>query len=478
MATLSESTDTDAWRPPASPSGKLRWLFLCVSAVLLALLLASGVLTVRFLSEMRTQELAATRALADRAHALSGLWLSIQSYNQAVQQFVAETAADRDAEARRRLEQLTLEIDAEFDRYPTIRDSEEDALLAGMRRVFSQQRTLYITILRARPTERRRRAEGMLAEHIVPVQRQILDWSGKLQAWNGERLQQADRALATQFANLQGSLSRVLAIGFGSGLVLVLGSMAYIVRLDRQTRARYIELARSRHALQQLSARLVDAQETERRAISRELHDEVGQALGALLVDIGRLSTTLSGGHSEMRAEVSAEVKAQLDNLKSVAERTFQSVRNIALLLRPSMLDDLGLAAALEWQGREVSRRSEIEVSVEPESVPEDLPDEYKICIYRLVQEALNNAVRHSGARNATVVVKRLAKSILVRITDDGRGFDPERARGMGILGMEERVKRLGGTLRVESQPAKGVTVTAELPIPSDAGSNAAGGNA
>jgi signal transduction histidine kinase len=469
-------------------------LFLCVSALLLALLLASGVLTVRFLSEMRTQELAATRALAERTHALSGLWLSIQSYNQAVQQFVAETAADRDAEARRRLEQLTLEIDAEFDRYPTIRDSEEDALLAGMRRVFSQQRTLYITILRARPTERRRQAESVLAEHIVPAQKQILDWSGKLQVWNGERLQQADRALATQFANLQGSLSRVLAIGFGSGLLLVLGSMAYIVRLDRQTRARYVELARSQHALQQLSARLVDAQETERRAISRELHDEVGQALGALLVDIGRLSTTLSGGHSEMRAEmraevgaevgaevrteVTAEVKAQLDNLKAVAERTFQSVRNIALLLRPSMLDDLGLAAALEWQGREVSRRSEIEVSVEPESVPEDLPDEYKICIYRLVQEALNNAVRHSGARNATVVVKRLAKSIVVRIADDGRGFDPERARGMGILGMEERVKRLGGTLRVESQPAKGVTVTAELPIPPGLGSNAAGGSA
>jgi signal transduction histidine kinase len=276
--------------------------------------------------------------------------------------------------------------------------------------------------------------------------------------WNGERLQHADRALVTQFADLQGGLSRVLAIGFGSGLLLVLGSMAYIVRLDRQTRARYVELARSQHALQQLSARLVDAQETERRAISRELHDEVGQSLGALLVDIGRLSTTLSGGHPE--------VKVQLDNLKSVAERTFQTVRNIALLLRPSMLDDLGLAAALEWQGREVSRRSEVEVSVESESVPEDLPDEYKIYIYRLVQEALNNAVRHSGARNAKVVVERLEKSIVVRVTDDGRGFDPARSRGMGILGMEERVKHLGGTLRVESQMGKGTAVTADLPIP------------
>ena len=463
MAALTESADAGEWREPAPPSGTLRWLFLCVSGLLLALLLASGVLAVRFLSEVRTQELAATRALAERTRALSGLWLSVQSYNQAVQQFVEQTAADRDAEARRLLDRLTLEIDADFDRYPSERDSEESALLNGMRLVFSQQRTLYVTILATRPEARRRQAESMLAERLMPVQMQILDWSGKLQVWNGERLQHADGALATRFATLQGSLSRVLAIAFGSGLLLVMGSMAYIVRLDRQTRARYVELARSQHALQQLSARLVDAQEAERRAISRELHDEVGQALGALLVDIGRLSTTLSGDHPETRT--------QLDNLKSVAERTFQTVRNIALLLRPSMLDDLGLAAALEWQGREVSRRSEIEVSVESESVPEDLPDEYKIYIYRLVQEALNNAVRHSGARNAKVVVERLARSIVVRVTDDGRGFDPARSRGMGILGMEERVKRLGGTLRVESQPGKGATVTAELPIP-------AGGNA
>jgi signal transduction histidine kinase len=458
MATSTENADTGTWREPTPPSSKLRWLFLSVSVLLLALLLVSGVLVVRFLSEMRTQELAATRALAERTRALSGLWLSIQSYDQAVQQFVAQTAADRESEVRRLLDQLTLEIDSDFERYPSVRDSEEAALLNGMRGIFSQQRTLYITILAARPAERRRQAENMLAEHLVPVQKQILDWSGKLQVWNGERLKHADSGLVTQFANLQASLARVLAIGFGSGLLLVLGSMAYIVRLDRQTRARYVELARSRYALQQLSARLVDAQETERRAISRELHDEVGQSLGALLVDIGRLSTTLSGGHPE--------VKTQLDNLKSVAERTFQSVRNMALLLRPSMLDDLGLAAALEWQGREVSRRSEIEVSVESESVPEDLPDEYKIYIYRLVQEALNNAVRHSGARNAKVVVERLAKSIVVRVTDDGRGFDPARSRGMGILGMEERVKRLGGTLRVESQPGKGATVTADLPIP------------
>jgi len=234
--------------------------------------------------------------------------------------------------------------------------------------------------------------------------------------------------------------------------------MAYIIRLERQTHGRYVQLAQSQDELQRLSSRLVDAQETERRSLSRELHDGIGQALGALLVDIGRLSTTLPDDRPEVRT--------QLDNMKSVAEATLLSVRNIALLLRPSMLDDLGLVAALEWQGREVSRRSEIEVSVESENMPEDLPDEYRICIYRLVQEALNNAVRHSGARNAKVTIEHSAKAITVRVSDDGRGFDPKRVRGLGILGMEERVHRLCGTFTVRSQPGQGVAISADLPFP------------
>jgi signal transduction histidine kinase len=452
------SAAEDAGPVPAPPSSPLRWLFLGVSGLLLALLLASGSLATRYLREMHAQQQSATRALAARTQMLSGLWLSVQSYNEAVQRFVTEAKIDRDQESRRRLDQLTFEIDSELKRYPSERDSAEAALLDGIEDVVSQQRTLYISVLAARPDQRSQQNQSQVSREMVALQKQILDWSGRLQTWNGRQLQQADQALVTQFGTLQRGLSQALAIGFGSGFLLVLGSMAYIVRLERQTRHRYIELARSQHELQQLSSRLLDAQETERRSISRELHDEVGQSLGALLVDIGRLSTTLSNGHPEVRP--------QLENMKSVAERTFQSVRDIALLLRPSMLDDLGLAAALEWQGREISRRSEIEVDVKSEGVPDDLPDEYRICIYRLVQEALNNAVRHSGARNAKVWVGRSPSGIVARVSDDGRGFDPNRARGLGILGMEERVKRLAGTLTVDSKPGQGVTLTAELPYP------------
>jgi signal transduction histidine kinase len=173
-----------------------------------------------------------------------------------------------------------------------------------------------------------------------------------------------------------------------------------------------------------------------------------------LLVDLGRLPAS------------APEAKEQIERMKSVAERTFQSVRNIALLLRPSMLDDLGLAAALEWQGREVSRNSQIEVEVRPGNLSEDLPDEYKICIYRLVQEALHNAVRHSAARAATVTVEQSPTRIVVRVKDNGSGFDPQRTRGIGLLGMEERVKRLGGNLTVHSAPDQGTSVIAELPWP------------
>ena len=276
-----------------------------------------------------------------------------------------------------------------------------------------------------------------------------------------ERLHDDDGAVVAELAGMQSELGRILWVSLGSGLLLIAASLLYMVRMEKQARDRVAELSANGRELQLLSARLVDAQETERRSISRELHDQVGQSLGALLVDIGRLAANPSS--------CEPEVKAQLERMKSAAEQTMQTVRNIALLLRPSMLDDLGLEAALEWQGREVSRRSSIEVEVRCTGVSPSLPDGYKICIYRVAQEALNNADRHSGARNAQIIVEQSAAKISARIHDDGRGFDPSHTRGMGLLGMEERVKRLDGRFSVDSQPGRCYCVSLELPLPTKA---------
>jgi signal transduction histidine kinase len=442
----------------------IRGLLLAVCASLLALLLTSGIMAVRFLGQMYAREAAVWHALTERTQMLVGLWASVQSYRQAVESFVAKAPADRDQVARRHLDQLGLEVDMELQRYPSQEDSTETALVRSIEDAFHRQRDFYIAIVTASPLKQFPVERNAIAARQQSDEEMILIWPARLSMWNGERLQNADRTLLAQFANVQNGLTRALVLAFGSGLLLASAGTAYILRLERQTRARYFELARSRHDLQELSAQLVDAQESERRTISRELHDEIGQSLGALLVEIGRLSA-----HS---TSLEPAIRTQLEHMKSIAERSFQSVRNIALLLRPSMLDDLGLEAALEWLGREVSRNSQMEVTVESEDVPQDLPDAYKVCIYRLAQGALHNAARHSSARNATVRVKHSKQGIRLWVADDGRGFDPARTRGIGLLGMEERVKRLGGIFRIESQPGRGATITAELPPPFGSGAS------
>jgi signal transduction histidine kinase len=137
----------------------------------------------------------------------------------------------------------------------------------------------------------------------------------------------------------------------------------------------------------------------------------------------------------------------------------------MALLLRPSMLDDLGLVPALQWQAREVSKRTGVRVKVAAESVSEDLPEEHKTCIYRVVQEALHNCAQHSEARMVRVTVRQEVDRIWLAIQDDGKGFDTQMERGMGLLGIQERVSHLGGTYSVESQPGSGAILGIVLPL-------------
>jgi signal transduction histidine kinase len=203
-----------------------------------------------------------------------------------------------------------------------------------------------------------------------------------------------------------------------------------------------------------LGAQLVRAQEEERRAVARELHDDVGQALSGLLMDVGGAA----------RLESTAEIRPRLTAIQAKAEDVIDAVRRVALSLRPSMLDDLGLVAALEWQAREAGKRAGIPIQVVAREADGELPESHRTCIYRVAQEALRNSVRHAGASHISVRLERTAAGIALRVEDDGRGFRPS-ARGVGMLGMEERLAHLGGRLRIDSAPGRGTTVTAELPL-------------
>jgi signal transduction histidine kinase len=129
------------------------------------------------------------------------------------------------------------------------------------------------------------------------------------------------------------------------------------------------------------------------------------------------------------------------------------------------MLDDLGLIPAVQWQAREVSRTSNVYVQVQADPIPEDLPDEYKTCIYRIVQEALRNAVRHAHAKSVRVRLTHDTEHLVLAIEDDGQGFLPQRDKGLGLLGMQERVNHLDGKFSVESDPGEGTLIRVELPL-------------
>jgi signal transduction histidine kinase len=180
--------------------------------------------------------------------------------------------------------------------------------------------------------------------------------------------------------------------------------------------------------------------------------------LTGVLVEMANLST-LVRTHDTNRIAVKA------DEIKKLVEDSISVVRNMALLLRPSMLDDLGLVPALQWQAREVSKSSGVWVKVAADKVSEELPEEHKTCIYRIVQEALHNIVKHAEAHDVKVTVRQEPDRLLLSIQDDGKGFQPQQEKGMGLLGMQERVSHLGGRFAVDSEPGRGTQLSIILPL-------------
>jgi len=392
-----------------------------------------------------------------RSEALVAVVVTVHTYTDQMEEYLLSDAAISNTAAPAEIQKRGQEVHTAVERYPRDCCPQERSLLAKIDEGIARQEGSFAGMLARRADERKQRGHAFVYDELIPRKTELLRLASTVAELNGQELRNENQALAAQFEKLQTRLGRTIALTLFSGMLLSLAAGYYILRLEQHGRGRYLALAKSRQELERLSRRLVDAQEAERRSISRELHDEVGQTLGALLVDIGHLSNLLP---AEDRI-----TQEQIGRIKKAAETAVKSIRDIALLLRPPMLDDLGLVPALEWQARETSRRGEMEVEVHAEELKGDLPDEVKVGIYRLVQEALQNAATHAHAKNATVLLKRERNSVVVEIIDDGKGFQPERTRGMGILGMEERVRQLGGELAIRSTPGKGTAVHAELPI-------------
>lgn len=303
-------------------------------------------------------------------------------------------------------------------------------------------------------------ARRILNERVIPKRAQVIGIVQHVQQLNRAKFQRQQRDVGAVYMAAQSRL--VWTGGLATLLSVVIGAVVFVhvsrlqARLSRQLAANEDITA----ALHRLSARIVSAQEDERRHIARELHDEIGQVLTAV-----KLQLSLVG-----RA-IPAEHRPSIDEARSVVDSALQSTRSLSRLLHPPMLDDIGLAAAVEWYLKEFARRTNIEVSFEHSGLDRRASREIETCVYRVVQEATTNIARHAEASTCRVYLQRLPASVVLTVEDDGRGFDATEptagtatGEGLGLLGMRERVEGFRGTFRLEGGEGRGTRITVEVP--------------
>jgi signal transduction histidine kinase len=228
-----------------------------------------------------------------------------------------------------------------------------------------------------------------------------------------------------------------------------------IMRLNR-----YHTLQQQRENLSEMTERLIAAQEEERQHISRELHDDLGQALTTQMISLRNLQSDLSLPPEELFE--------RLQTLHDQSYEIFVKIRRLAQDLRPPILDALGLNVSMQTYCTEFTRRTHLPVTFEVDVPPTSLPDIYNITLYRLLQEALNNIIKHAQATHVWVDLSMEDDAIVLTIQDNGKGFDTSQAKtnGIGLSSMNERVTIAGGTLNISSTPERGTIITAQFPLP------------
>jgi signal transduction histidine kinase len=307
------------------------------------------------------------------------------------------------------------------------------------------------------PKQKAERVWSFLTRRVLPRREAVVSLAREMARINSENLEKERKRIGASQEVLRQFLLQMTAVALAIGTLVAILTTHRVLVLERKHEFQRKQIEETQNNLRRLSNRLVQAQEGERRELSRELHDEVGQTMTALGIELGNLE--------DIRESDPKTFRRQLEELKRLNADAMRGVRDLAMGLRPSMLDDIGLEAALQWQGREFSRHTGVPAQVEVDGSLDDLSDAQRTCMYRVVQEALTNCARHAKANNVIVSVRFMDSGIVVRIADDGVGFDVKSSRGgLGLLGMQERVKALSGNLRMSSERMKGTTIHVWLP--------------
>jgi signal transduction histidine kinase len=341
--------------------------------------------------------------------------------------------------------------DAPKDREQFARlESEVDAYRRSMLDVLASDRKQWLI-----------EARNVLSRRVTPRRDIIIAVSEGVQSLNRAGYVEQQSEIGSVYRSVQRDLWQILGLALAIGIAVAILAVAYAGRLERRLRqqmAKDVELA---HDLQELSAKLVSVQEQERRQIARELHDEIGQALTAVKVELALAQRAINSaeGPTDM-----------LQAARTITDGALHQVRDLSHLLHPAALDEFGLASAVDAHIKSFSKRHEIAAELSHASMSSRLAPETEAAAYRIIQEALNNVAKHAKATECKVYLARQPDTLRIVIEDNGIGFDasaPRSAdrRGLGLIGIRERAAHLNGTVAIESVRDRGTRIIVELPV-------------
>ena len=449
--------------PRASPIGVV---LLCGFGVIFGLWLASAYELAQRVAEAERQ----SAAITSRFTAGEELLFTVRAHVLLSSVYVRDAALDTRPDAatfyRDQLQTARADIEQALQRYrPEVDSSIEQDHWTRLETELQEYWGSLTPVLQGQVSPAG--VHAFLRVQVVPKREIITRISDDIRTLNQDALREQQADVAT----LHGALRR--RIWWTSGLAVALGMLMALIaarsasRLEWQIRRQHVQERQHKRDLQRLSSDLVHAQENERRTIGRDLHDEIGQALMTVKLDLGAV---------ERSGQVSGSASKALADARSTTDAAIQSVRHLSQLLHPAMLDEFGLAVTLDAHVRRFSQRTGVSVELVQDGMNTRIAPDLEICVYRVVQEALTNVAKHARARSCRVFLHRLSHSLLVTVEDDGKGMPATERRGddgeppgIGLVGVRERVTQLGGRLEIDSGAATGTRITIELPIPATA---------
>jgi signal transduction histidine kinase len=375
-----------------------------------------------------------------------------------IRDFLLDPSSSVDS-ARTELDRLRTQTGADINRLQQVIPQQQARKLGALHREVDGYWRSLDPVFHARNNMRSQLSFSFIQSEILPRRRAALSVLAELEQLNAEAMRQRRKEIDGRHAGFALYVGRMVGVTLLIALLVAGLSLFRIYHLEQVANRQHRQVQSAEEELRRLSQQLVRAQEEERRVLSRDLHDQVGQVLTALRISLGNLEL--------FAQESGARASQELELAKRLLSQALRATRDLAMGLRPAMLDDLGLEAALEWHVRQQAKVCGVPIALEMDGPLEQLSEGQRTCVYRIVQEALNNAAKHSRAQNIAVKISCAAGEVAVDVKDDGMGFENANGKphGLGLLGIRERVGELGGRLVIESRGARGTSLSARFPL-------------